>query len=176
MFNTVSNKYVTVKVMLSHYRPDLTQSLCSSIALLLHVRGTRSGWVFSSTPLPHFTQEKTRYPLNRRLGGLQGWSGRAENLITTGIFFFFSIPDRPASSHSLCRLSYPVHFISIYKRILRYNASRFMSLENEFLLLYTYWYSKISFTTCGAFRKHFPHKMLPTDLRIILALFKHSNT
>ena len=87
-----------------------------------------------------------------------------------------SIPDRPASSHSLCRLSYPVHFISIYKRILRYNASRFMSLENEFLLLYTYWYSKISFTTCGAFRKHFPHKMLPTDFRIILALFKHSNT
>ena len=28
---------------------------------------------------------KTRYPLYRRLGGPQGWSGRAENLIPTGI-------------------------------------------------------------------------------------------
>ena len=29
--------------------------------------------------------EKTRYPLYRRLGGLQGQSGRAENLVPTGI-------------------------------------------------------------------------------------------
>jgi len=29
--------------------------------------------------------EKTRYPLYRRLGGPQGWSGQAENLIPTGI-------------------------------------------------------------------------------------------
>jgi hypothetical protein len=38
--------------------------------------GTRRGWVFSVTPLPLFTPEKTRYPLYRRLGGLQGQSGR----------------------------------------------------------------------------------------------------
>jgi len=31
---------------------------------------------------------KTRYPFCRRLGGLQGRSGRAENLVPTGIFFF----------------------------------------------------------------------------------------
>jgi len=29
--------------------------------------------------------EKTRYPFYRRLGGLQGQSGRAENLVPTGI-------------------------------------------------------------------------------------------
>jgi hypothetical protein len=28
---------------------------------------------------------KTRYPLYRRLGGPQDWSGRAENLVPTGI-------------------------------------------------------------------------------------------
>ena len=28
---------------------------------------------------------KTRYPFYRRLGGPQGWSGRAENLVPTGI-------------------------------------------------------------------------------------------
>jgi len=31
---------------------------------------------------------KTRYPFYRRLGGPQGWSGRAENLVPTGIYFF----------------------------------------------------------------------------------------
>ena len=31
--------------------------------------------------------EKTRYPFDRRLGGPQGQSGRAENLVPTGIRF-----------------------------------------------------------------------------------------
>ena len=31
------------------------------------------------------TPGKTRYPFYRRLGGPQGWSGRAENLVRTGI-------------------------------------------------------------------------------------------
>jgi len=30
---------------------------------------------------------KTRYPLYKRVGGLQGRSGRAENLVPTGIRF-----------------------------------------------------------------------------------------
>jgi len=56
------------------------------IALLFHDRGTRRGWVVSSTPRPHFTPpEKTRYPFYRRLGGPQGWFGRTENLVPTGI-------------------------------------------------------------------------------------------
>ena len=32
---------------------------------------------------------KTRYPFYRRLGGPQGRSGRAENLVPTGNFFFY---------------------------------------------------------------------------------------
>jgi len=47
-------------------------------------------------------QGKTRYPFYRRLGGPQGWSGLAENLVITGI----QSPDRPARSQSLYRLSY----------------------------------------------------------------------
>ena len=47
---------------------------------------------------------KTRYPLYRRLGGPQGRSGRVRKMSTpTGI----QSPDRPASSESLYRLSYP---------------------------------------------------------------------
>ena len=45
---------------------------------------------------------KTRYPLYRRLGGPQGRSERAENLVPTGM----RSPDLPARSQSLYRLSY----------------------------------------------------------------------
>ena len=48
---------------------------------------------------------KTRYPFYRRLGGFQGRSGRAENLVPTGIR---SRTDQPIA-HSLHRLSYPAH-------------------------------------------------------------------
>ena len=73
------------KVKWSRYRPGVTQRVGRGIALLFHVRGTRRGWVVSSTPRPHFTPGKTRYPFYRRLGGPQGRSGRAENLVPTGI-------------------------------------------------------------------------------------------
>jgi len=36
-------------------------------------------------PRPHFTPGKDPVPFYRRLGGPQGWSGRAENLVPTGI-------------------------------------------------------------------------------------------
>ena len=48
---------------------------------------------------------KTRYPLYKRLGGPQGRSGRAENLVP----YRDSSPDRPARSQSLYRLSYRAH-------------------------------------------------------------------
>jgi len=57
---------------------------------------------------------KTRYPFYRRLGGPQGRSGRAENLVPTGIR---SRTVQPVAQ-SLYRLSYPAHntntFIYIY--------------------------------------------------------------
>jgi hypothetical protein len=76
---------IVKKVKWSRYRPDVAQRVGTGIALLFHDRGTRSGWVVSSTPRPHFSPGKTRYPFYRRLGGSQGRSGRAENLVPTGI-------------------------------------------------------------------------------------------
>jgi hypothetical protein len=46
---------------------------------------------------------KTRYPLYRRLGGPKGRSGRVRKIL----LHRDSIPDRPAHSESLYRLSYP---------------------------------------------------------------------
>jgi len=48
---------------------------------------------------------KIRYPFYRRLGGTQGRSGRAENLVPTGIR---SRTIQPVAQ-SLYRLSYPAH-------------------------------------------------------------------
>ena len=48
---------------------------------------------------------KTRYPFYRRLGGPQGRSGRAENLVPTGIL---SRTVQPVAQ-SLYRLSYRAH-------------------------------------------------------------------
>ena len=73
-----------VNVNCSRYRPSCGPEVGRGIALLFHDRGTRRGWVISSTPRPILPPRKTRYPLYRRLGGLQGRSGRAENLDLPG--------------------------------------------------------------------------------------------
>ena len=56
---------------------------------------------------------KNQYPFYRRLGGPQGRSGRAENLVPTGI----RSPDRPARSQSLYRLIYPPHIPDVVSHI-----------------------------------------------------------
>ena len=55
------------------------------IALLFHDRRTRRGWVVSSTPRRTLPAGKNRYPFYRRLGGPQGRSERAKNLVPIGI-------------------------------------------------------------------------------------------
>ena len=55
-------------------------------------------------------RRKTRYPFYRRLGGPQGRSGRGGKSRSNRD----SIPDRPARSQSLHRLSYPAHYVYIY--------------------------------------------------------------
>ena len=82
--DTFYNWYIK-KVKCSRYRPGVAQRLGRGIALLFHDRGTRRGWVVSSTPGRTLTPGKTRFPFYRRLGGPQGRSGRAENLVPTGI-------------------------------------------------------------------------------------------
>ena len=75
----------TSKVKCSRYRPGVAQRVGIGIAVLFHDRGTRRMWVVSSTPRPHLPPGKTRYPFYMRLDGPQGRSGRAENLVPTGI-------------------------------------------------------------------------------------------
>ena len=80
--------------------------------------GPEGGWLYSSMtatleggewsaacPGRTLPPGKTRYPLYRRLGGPQGRSGRAENLVPTGIR---SQTLQPVAQ-SLYRLSYRAH-------------------------------------------------------------------
>jgi len=56
------------------------------IALLFsRTFGTYMGWVVNATPRPPLPPGKNWYPLYRRLGGPQGGSGRAENLVPARI-------------------------------------------------------------------------------------------
>ena len=86
-------------------RPGVAQRVGRSIALLFHDRGTRRGLVVSSTPRPHFTPTKDPVPILQETEWAPGpvWTGVRSSPHRD------SIPDRPARSQSLCRLSYPVH-------------------------------------------------------------------
>ena len=79
----VKNKRVNVKW--SRYRPGVAQRVGRDIALPFHDRSTRRGEWSAARPGRTLPPGKTRYPFYRRLGGPQGWSGRAENLFPTGI-------------------------------------------------------------------------------------------
>ena len=76
---------VNVNVKWSLYRPGVAQRVGRGIALLFHDCSTTRGWVVSSTPSHTLPPGKNWYPFYRRLGGPQGRSGWAENLVPTGI-------------------------------------------------------------------------------------------
>jgi len=87
------------------YRPGVDQRVGRGIALLFHDRGTRRGWVVSSTPWPHFTPGKDPVPILQEAGWPSGmvWTdGKSRPLRD-------SIPDCPVRSQSLYWLSYPAH-------------------------------------------------------------------
>ena len=94
----------------SHF-PKATKPPRHSSGIALHLPGTFStldvGGRVSPTPQPPLPPGKTRYPFYRSLGGPQGWSRRAEYLVSTGI--------RPRTvqpvAQSLYRLSYPAHVL-----------------------------------------------------------------
>jgi len=98
--------YIHIKVKWSRYRSGVTQREGRGIALLFfHDRGTRGGWVVSSTPRPHFTIGKVPVPILQEAGWAPGlvWTDETSRPNRD------SIPDRPARSQSLYRLSYPAH-------------------------------------------------------------------
>jgi len=96
--------YIKVKVNWSRYRPGVAQRVGRGIriALLFHDRCTRRGWAVSSTPRPHFTPGKDPVPILQEAGRTPGpvWMGGKSRPHRD------SIPDRPACSQSLYRLSY----------------------------------------------------------------------
>jgi hypothetical protein len=74
------------KVKWSRYMPGLAQRVGRGIALLFHNRGTRRGWVVSNTPAALYSRGRPgTHCTYKRLSGPQGRSGRAENLVPTGI-------------------------------------------------------------------------------------------
>jgi hypothetical protein len=101
------NEWDQRKVKWCRYRPGVAQRVGRGIALLFHDRDTRRVWVVSSTPSRTLPPGKNGYPFDRRLGGPQGRSGRAENLVPTGI----RSRTLQLVAQSLNRLSYPAHCI-----------------------------------------------------------------
>jgi len=98
---------VKLKVKWSRYIPDVAQRVGRDIALLFHDRGTRRGWVVSSTPWLHFTPGKDPVPILQEAGWAPGpvrTGGKSRPHRD-------SIPDRPARSQSLYRLSYSDHIV-----------------------------------------------------------------
>ena len=89
----------------------MAQRVGRGIALLFLDRGTRRGWVVSSTPRSHFTPGKDTVPILQEAVWAPGpvWMGGKSRPHRD------SIPDRPARSQSLYRLSYPAHEMTISK-------------------------------------------------------------
>jgi len=66
-----------IQVKWSRYRPGVIQRVGRGIALLFHDRGTRRGWMVSSTPRPHLTPGKDPVPILQEAGWAPGpvWTG-----------------------------------------------------------------------------------------------------
>ena len=84
------------------------------IGLFFLDHGSRRVRVVSVTPRPLFTPGKDPVPIIQEAGWAPGpvWSG-AENLAPTGI----RSPDRPVRGLSLYRLSYPAHYLWMWRRV-----------------------------------------------------------
>jgi len=100
----VSDMYNKGKLVIP-LQAGVVQRVGRGIALLFHDRGTRRGWVVSSTLRPHFTSGKDSVPILQEVGWAAGpvWTGGKSRPHRN------SIPDPPSRSQSLYWLSYPTH-------------------------------------------------------------------
>jgi len=98
---------IIIKVKWSRNWPGVAQRVDTGIALLFRDRGTRRGWRVSSAPRPHFIPGKEPVPILQEAGWAPGsvWTNRKS------LPHWDSIPDRPAHSQSLYRLSFPAQFV-----------------------------------------------------------------
>ena len=112
-----------LNVKSSRYTPGVAQRVGRGIALLFHDHSTRRGWVVSSTPRPHFTPGKDPVPILQEALWAPGpvWTGGKSRPYRD------SIPDRPARSQSLYRLSYPADICKV--------LSVFCYISHSFLVL-----------------------------------------
>jgi len=113
------------KVKWYRCRPSVAQRVGRGIALLFHDRGTRRGRVVSSTPRPHFTPGKDPAPILQEAGWAPGpvWTGGKSRPHRD------SIPDRPARSQSLYRLSYPAHIYMLLHDVAREEVNNLQLLK-----------------------------------------------
>ena len=86
--------YLVYKVKWSRYRPGVAQRVGRGLALLFHDRGTRRGWVVSSTPRPQFTPGKDPVPILREVE----WAPGSVWTVGKSRSHRDSIPDLPALS------------------------------------------------------------------------------
>ena len=108
----------------------MAQRVGRGIALHFHDRGTTR--VVSSKPRPHFTPGKEPLPVLQEAGWATGpvWTGGKSRPHRD------MIPDRPARSQSLYRLSYRAHiyytiFLEIYMEFLLNSAGTIRFLLNR---------------------------------------------
>ena len=117
----------------------MAQRVGRGIALLFHDRGTRRGWVVSSTPRPHFTSGIDPVPIVQEDGWDPGpaWNGGKCRPHRD------SIPDRPVRSQSVYRLSFTAQLWGELGRKLHNDELRHLS-SDTFLIptkctTYTYY-------------------------------------
>ena len=118
------------KIKWSRYRPGVAQRVGRGISVLWHDRGTRRGWVVSSTPRPHFTPGKDPVPILQEAGWAPGpvWTGGKISSPPV----FVPGPSSPVAQ-SLYRLSYRAHNSTVIRML--YIFTVLGSVTNRSLLL-----------------------------------------
>ena len=112
--------FIYIKVKWSRYRPGVAQTVGRGIALLFHDRGTRRGWVVSSTPRPYFIPGKAPVPILQETEWAPGTVSKGGKSRPHRD----SIPDRPARSQSLYRMSSPPIYIWHWENSVRATRAR----------------------------------------------------
>jgi len=84
------------KIKCSRYRPGVAKRVGRGIALLFHDRGTRRGWLVTSTPRPHFIPGKDPVPIFTG-----GWVGHRADLGGRKISFPPGFDPEPSNSWSI---------------------------------------------------------------------------
>ena len=125
------SNHIYIKVKWFRYRPGVAQRVGRGIAVLFHDRGTRRGWVVSSTPRPHFTPGKDPVPIVQEAGWAPGpiWTGGKSRPHRD------SIPDRPAHSSVAIPTELPSPHRHIYIYTHKHTHTEYVTLSHNLTFL-----------------------------------------